>query len=165
MNSRQINFYLTSNDLRDLEAVVRPEMDIIPIEATCKDVPSVLESTIVKRMGEDRLQIFLCNPQQLSEIVVEPVKSQPYKLVDVLKSPAIEFLRCFESEVTLRRGRLYYIVNYLDDKGVLIRKNDTFVNWATLLFKIVKRELQRDNDGLYYGREAMELRGRLQFLT
>src|SRR5271165_6406182 len=100
MNSRQINFYLTSNDLRDLEAVVRPEMDIIPIEATCKDVPSVLESTIVKRMGEDRLQIFLCNPQQLSEIVVEPVKSQPYKLVDVLKSPAIEFLRCFESEVT-----------------------------------------------------------------
>lgn len=165
MKSRQINFYLTQHDQVELEERVLESAEWLPVAAThTGKMPKRLQTTLIHRMGDERLQIFVCHPSQYGELVSIDVPDQRYKLVDVVKSPAIEFARCFSSGKKLRRGRFYYVSRYFDDEGKIVAKDDKFLRWAEGLFKISKKALILDEQGMYLGQEAYEFRKDLEFL-
>lgn len=165
-NSRQFSFYMTQQDHAELEGCIRDQVDWTPLAGVTGDSrPHVLNTTIVSKMGQERLGIYLCQPARVDDVVLSQVAGQSDRFVEALRSPVIEFDRCYQSLDSLRLGRLYYVTSYFDDSGALISKDQGFLEWADRIFKAFRKHLVRQEDGYYYGPEAERLKGKLCFLT
>jgi hypothetical protein len=168
MMGRQINFFLTPEDLAAWEEKIRQSVPISLFEYRSESgKPEVLKFAAICNMGVSWLTIGLCNPDHLSDIHFKQVQSQSYRTLDLFRSPAIELSRCFYDGTKLRRGRLYYIRDYYSESGELVKRPSSFNEWAKSVFKITVKGLFRDPDlYAYIGKNALELRenGRLTFV-
>jgi len=160
MNSRQINFYLTSRDLLGLENQLRTKTEFLIVESVTRQArPEILDSLAIRNPEQDRLKICLVQRTKLDEIRLRDVPGQELKFVDELRSPVVEFIRCYETKKKIRAGRLYFVSRYFDPDGHLVSKDSGFVQWADGLLNLAKRRLRKDESSIYYyGQEAYDLR-------
>jgi hypothetical protein len=113
MSSRQINFFLTQTDQADLMRRLGPLGELAFIEGMAQGRhPQFLESAEVKQMGAETLQIFLARPEDVKDILFREARETTY--LDVVRSPVIEFNRCYRDQHLLRRGRLYFVTRYYE---------------------------------------------------
>ena len=160
MRGRQINVYLTPEDSDLLEKHIRSLVDFIAFE-WCASDSSVqrLLNTGIPKMGKSWLTIGLTRPEDIGNLVLRPMENRESSSVDILRSPAIEFTRCFFDGKVLRRGRLYYISEYYEQARA-VRKSDRFISWAGEVFKGSKSMLIRDSNlESYVGPHAKQLLG------
>jgi hypothetical protein len=150
MNSKQVNFFLTQVDQANLLNQFRAKRDFVVVRSRAQDGHlSLLDSAEVKEMGIEALQVHLARPVDLEAIQLNLVPNQPYMTINVLKSPVIEFDRCYQADGILRRGRLYFVTAYYS-AGTLIRKEEAFLNWASDLLTLTRRNLTKEPGSSFY---------------
>jgi hypothetical protein len=161
MKSRQLNFFLTQADQERLIKTLLEIEDFSIVESIALGkLPKILESASIKEMGNERLKVFLLNNGDMKNLVLTEYPNQPYKFVDVVRSPAIEFVRCYVEENIIRRGRFYFVKEYIDN-GVPKKKPDPFLEWGNQLLKLCRMHLIQSADNLVYlGPEALKLKER-----
>ena len=116
-------------------------------------------------MGAERLQIYLARPADVDAIRLNSMPGHPTMAVDVLRSPVVEFARCYHVGNRMRRGRLYFVTAYFDGCA-LIRKDNSFLEWASALIATTRRKLKKDAAlSTYFGQDALRLKaGGTEFL-
>ena len=160
MHSKQVNFYLTANDQARLLTCLRESVgEFTIVESIAEgDEPHPLEIAEVKRMGVDRLKLYLVRPDDVGAIKLNILRSQVYKAVDVVRSPVVEFARCYHADGRLRRGRMYFVTAYYDER-VLLHKDSAFLDWATALIATARKRLKKEPSlSSYVGEEARRLK-------
>jgi hypothetical protein len=165
MNSRQINFFLTAVDQAALLAHISAKHDFRIIHSLVQcEAPALLSSAEVKEMGVDRLKVYLARPEDLEAVHLNFVPNHNYKTIDVVKSPVIEFVRCYHVGEQLRRGRFYFVTSYYEG-GHLVKKERDFINWANGIIVASRRKLIKDTtSSFYFGDDAFALgRGNTNF--
>src|SRR5712692_10298591 len=120
MRSKQINFFLTAKDQSSLLEHFRSRGDFeIACSITYGCSVDLLETAEVREMGVEWLKVYLVRPNDLDGVRLNYLPNQNYKTVDIVRSLAIEFDRCYHAGQQLRRGRLYFVTAYYDG-GVLV---------------------------------------------
>lgn len=151
---KQVNFLLLPDDLKALEEELGRISPFVVLHSRSK-------SETVKRLGgldpdksgEDWLHMFLVRPEDVELVVTQPVAAQGYWSIDALRSPVVEFQRCFYDGHRLRRGRAYFVEQYYDANKQLTQKPEAFRVWAQSVLTAIRRKLQRQGAD-YIGSEA-----------
>lgn len=153
---RQFNFFLAPGDERSFEEALRKAGDAVFLAHTPgSSRPSEVPTSVVPRMGEEYLRIFLVRRHDLDH--VEDALERREAPSRVL--PVIEFDRCYRVTGLIRRGRLWFETRYFDDDGSTVRKTEDFIRWAERLFRFGKLALKRTETGDYAGASALRGRG------
>jgi hypothetical protein len=158
MNSRQVNFFLTAADQASLVRQFATREAFVVVQSLAQDDGVRLLKTVeIKEMGTEHLKVYLARPSDVGSIQLNAL--------DVVRSPVIEFVRCFHQGNLLRRGRLYFVTAYYDG-SVLTRKDHAFLEWANTFISTARRKLSRDRElQSYLGDEARSLRqGETEFV-
>lgn len=113
----------------------------------------MLETLDLLEQGQPWLYFFLVRADDVGSVVMRHVPAQGYWTVDVVKSPVIEFNRCFMGDHLLRRGRLYFLDTFYGVDGALVQKSDEFQNWAKSILRTTKRCLKKTG-AEYLGEDA-----------
>jgi len=120
--------------------------------------PRILKTTEIERMGQERLTVFLVRPADLGAVKLNTLHDSPPTTIDDLRSPVVEFARCYRDAKGLGRGRLYAVAAYYEDDR-LVSKDITFTRWATALMAVARRTLAKDPASFFYfGPEALRLK-------
>jgi len=65
----------------------------------------ILQTCIVQQMGQEALKIYIARTDDLDAIV--STGHEEFLFIDVLRSPVIEFSRCYMGEGRISDGRFY----------------------------------------------------------
>jgi len=157
MKSSQLNFFLTDNDQAELLENLDPLGTFVYVESLSRDGSlGILESAEIKRMGTDGLKIFISLAKYVNEIILK--QSSTATFVDDLRSPVVEFSRCYQDDQLVRRGRFYFAKSYFDRRAQ-VDKDQEFLEWGNSLVSRTRRLLKRDPESFaYFGREALRLK-------
>lgn len=155
MKSKQINFYILPEEQEWFESQLRQQGEFVVIrDLSSLSAPELADSTVVHEMGKERLRIYLARSSDVSCIVGRPIPAKSAWSIDEIRSPVVEFSRCyFDGRSLLRRGRLYVVTNYYDG-DCFVEKPTEFLDWAKSLLAIARRELVRRQDGDYITHRA-----------
>ena len=156
--AHQFSFYLTDEDTRALEQALQALSPLLILHSRSPSPkPLVLPSLDFKDGASSWIYFFLVRPEDLDKVVMRFVEAQDHWVVDVIRSPIIEFTKSFLKDGRLGRGRAYFKESYFDEADNLIKKEDSFILWASEVFRKAKKSLQKDGPD-YVGRCAAELR-------
>lgn len=154
--SHQLNFFLTPIDT---ESLVIKLKDITPLlilhHRSDGPNPHLLQSLDYYEESGPLLFFCLVRPEDLGLVVMKNIPGQGHWMIDVLRSPIIEFNKCFFDQKLLRRGRIYYNDWYYGANNSRINKNISFDKWAKSIFSTTRRALKRYNSD-YIGSDAQE---------
>lgn len=154
---RQINFYLTPTDTQELERFLRIREPLCVLHSRSPvNEPQVLQTTDLIQGGKQWLFFKLVRSTDIDQVLMEYVPAQGYWTIDELRSPVIEFNRCYIDDQALRRGRLYYTEKFYGADGAVVEKPEEFRAWAQALFRSTKKYLKK-KDVDYFGPEAEHL--------
>jgi hypothetical protein len=158
MRSSQLNFFLTRIDQEELLTKLDPLETFVYLESTARDGSlRILESAEINKMGSDRLRIFISLAKYVDEITLE--QSSATMFIDDLRSPVVEFSRCYQDDQCIRRGRFYFAKSYLDRRA-LVYKDQEFLEWGNSLISRARGILKKEPESFaYFGREAFRLKG------
>lgn len=154
---RQFTVFLNSQDVREIEDVLCP---VLPYRVACSEQkaerPVIIESLDPDALSCGSRTVVIFGPEEERHLLLTPVKRTYF--IDTLRSPVVEFSRCYQSDAFLRAGRFYFHSKFRGPGNIWIDKSPQFVAWATNLFKLVKASLVRELslDGAYVGRGARE---------
>lgn len=163
MNSGQINFYLHPDDQASFEAALRGCGELLVLQGLEASTRPVLSTTTsILEMGRENLRIYLVRPQDIGSVCGRQQPSGAWT-VDAMKSPVVEFSRCYFDGTGMRRGRLYAIFKYLGEDGQKVSKTKDFLQWARCLIKAARHSLTKRDDGDYVGPIAASVAGSIRF--
>jgi hypothetical protein len=157
MRSKQVNFYTTPNDERHLIDQIGHKMEFICMPSISQVEHGVKTSyeSIVKT---ENYNIYLLDESRLSDIKFLSAKERGIYYVDQLRSPAVQFSRCYCKDNIIRRGRFYFVTGYFDG-DTLVKKDKEFISLGNSILKVTKNYLHLDKStGDYYGGEALDLK-------
>lgn len=151
---KQINFILLPIDLKTLEKEIGKVGSFVVLHSRSN-------SSEVRRLNEldnelsseNWLYFFLVRPDDINLIITQYIESGNYWAIDGMRSPVIEFHKCFFDGKNIRRGRAYFVDKYYDSNNDLVQKADAFRSWASLVLKTIRKQLRR-RDYDYIGLEA-----------
>lgn len=155
---RQVNFYMLANDLARFEEWLQSNNEVFFINSRLS-TPEIqpLQTLAISKMGETPLMVYLARKSELSDLVIKVVSNQNYWKIDILRSPAVELMRCYYNENMVRRGRLYFQTGYYDSDGHWIEKPKEFLDWANSLLRWIRNHYQKDPEiDFYVGPSARE---------
>lgn len=151
---KQVNFVLLPSDLKVLEEELGHIGPFIVLHSRSKsEEVKRLGGLGTDKSGEDWLYLFLVRPEDVELVITQPVATQGYWSIDALRSPVIEFQRCFYDGHRLRRGRAYFVEEYYDANKHLVQKPEAFRIWAQSVLNTIRRKLRRQGAD-YFGSEA-----------
>jgi hypothetical protein len=153
---RQVNFYMLPEDLLEFEQMLRSKEDVYFVEYRLQEPKlKTMETLTVQEMGKSWLTCFLVRVCDAENLLYKYVPVQNYWHIDDDRSPAVELWRCYFDGSILRRGRLYFLPDFYDDKGQLVKKPEDFIKWANSLLQWVRKKYKRDPEtGFYIGPHA-----------
>lgn len=154
---RQVTFFLTPNDTDRLMAQLSLCSPFLILHSRSQlPTPKVVPSVNVREGDQDWLYFLLIRESDLEGVKLKEVSAQHYWSIDVLRSPVIEFNRCFFDGRILRRGRIWYETGFYGLNREWICKSADFITWAEKLLKTTRKCLTKDGSNLL-GQGAKEL--------
>lgn len=151
----QINFYATPADIAVLgAAAARVEPMLVLHDRSPTAAPRVLPSLDHHDGTQRQLHFSLVREQDLARVATEHVPTQGYWIVDVLRSPVLEFSSCFFDGKILRRGRIYYVDGFYGEDGAWVEKPESFRTWAKRVRAAIRKPLAKHGDFEYIGADA-----------
>ena len=155
---RQINFYLSNGDQEELARRLDATGCVYaagpPFESA--EIPVQSVSRFARWESGQQDPMLFQYPDARDVVLRRPNPELGY-FVDIVRSSAVEFSRCMTTNERISRGRLYYIVGFVDDDFSKFEKPSEFVKWAADLFKIVRKICIEKRKGDYIGREALAM--------
>jgi hypothetical protein len=150
MTSRQINFYVLPEEQLWFENIIRTAGPFLILCRIIKEgEPVLLQSTVVERFGDEDLTAYLIRRADLDKLVVTGAPKQTELFVDDLRSPVLQYSRCYFDGERVRRGRLYFVESYFDNHDKRVEKPDDFIKWGRNVLALVRKCLNRRDDGDY----------------
>ena len=140
MRSKQINFFITPDDMQEIDIFLKKENCIIVLN-NVSDPDMAFGFDIVKNK-EQLFQVYLTKEEFKKHISFKYISSQDYYYVYDTKSDVIEFsIGGFYpySNKELHRGRFYYVFEYYNDDGDTTQKSIEFIQWADDIVKKFKK--------------------------
>lgn len=148
MIGRQINFYLSNDDLDKIENYLK--QNNFKIISYAMPTPEVKELDSLKaKKGE--FTKFVVQESQIENIKSKFYEARNEYVVDIY-SPLIQFSASAydESANEFRRGRLYYVPQILTNENWQFQ-NEDFLKSAEKLFRWFKRNFKKIDDNIFYG--------------
>jgi hypothetical protein len=157
--SQQFIIYMTP---RDLPATARQIFKCGPYQVlhylSKNQEPRFVSGLEATELENFRLSLYLARPEDIGLVIMEEVPAQGYWTIDVIRSPVIQFSKCFFDGEKLRAGRLYVAKGYYGESGGWVEKPAEFLYWAQAVFKSVKKGLTYDSERrAYFGGDALSL--------
>lgn len=138
---RQVNFFLHTKDQPNFDTLLKSWDNLVLLSyKSFNGELSILQDSILKS-GQD-LRVCLARQEDLKDIKLEYITTKKYWLVDSLRCPVIEFDRCYCTDSTIGRGRLYFQPKYVADMQWVEKPHD-FVVWADNIIKTVRKKLKK----------------------
>ena len=156
---RQIQLYVVNSDLDVLmNAVTRIEPVAVVAYNLKQPEPEELVNLRMRGADEEHWCVYLCRRPDIGLLKLRHVEARGVWHVDIFGSPVIEVDRTFLDGNLCKRGRLYYVTQYVQgDRWV--EKPKAFIDWAERVFRATRSVFKRDRElGAYLGPEAMKLR-------
>ncbi len=148
MKSSQINFYLTKEDMLEVDAFIQEKGISIIQERNSSTKIETINSLgnldMCKKKGS-----LLTLPKEMDSIKSTFINKQNYYTVDIISSPVIEISPSFIYNNILSRGRLYYIKTYYNENNQYVDKPSEFLQTASELFKWIKKHFKPKNTSKY----------------
>lgn len=144
---KQARLFLLPDDYGDVQSAIerygraRFLPDPLPGQAV-----SSIDSLFLglEQMGKVNLTVFIAREQDLERVKTKFVPGQGYYVVDDLKSPVVEFTRCYFTGSLLRQGRIYFRTG----SGPANESADNdFARWANSILKGVIKDLEKEDIG------------------
>ena len=156
---RQIQIYAIDSDFDVLlDAIFKIEPVAVLTDDWKQPEPEELVDLRLRSVDEEHLRVYFCRRPDIGSLTVRHVEARGVWHVDVFGSPVIEVDRTFLDGNLCKRGRLYYLTQYVHDAG-WVEKPKAFTEWAERVFRATRAVLKRDRElGAYLGPEAMKLR-------
>lgn len=145
MKSSQLNFYLTREDILEIEEYIKKKgLFIIPQPLSREELQfsNSLTESDGKKIWSDK---YLVLKENQNSVKVKYISTQNYYLVDVLDSPVVEFGNCPIKNNVMSRGRIYYVKDIFDSSGKSIDKPSEFLLAASDLIKWIKKQFKPKN--------------------
>ncbi|MCB1159964.1 MAG: hypothetical protein H7A25_09430 [Leptospiraceae bacterium] len=143
MKSSQINFYMTDEDILEIDNYLKAQGLVIisayHSEKEIKVLPSLLVSENDKPIQKNRLILL---QEDLPHLKPGYIETKEMYNVDIMDSPVIEFSPGGIKENKFYRGRLYYVKDILNKKGQSEEKNAEFLKIASSLFRWIKKHFK-----------------------
>lgn len=135
MKSKQLNFYITPEDVDALYRLVR--------SIGWSVVPARLESDRVCLVDTNPLSSFLVLNDQLADIKTQAWGENGQYVVQIINSPVIEFwVPPVDLETcSIHRGRIYFTCECFND-SILVEKNKDFLNASKSLMLSIRKYLR-----------------------
>jgi hypothetical protein len=151
---KQVNFFMHPDDLAEFDAWLRNRDETVVL-ADCSQtpMPQLLSSVSIGRMGEESLRVFLVRSTDLPNVISRSIPNRGY-LIDGLRSPVVEFSRCYFDDKLLRRGRLYYDPGFWDEKKQWKTKVAAFSRWADAILRRIRSAYKTKQSSSYVGPSA-----------
>lgn len=153
---RQVNFYMIAEDLLEFEQMIRSREDVYFVEYRLPEPKlKTVETLAVQEMGKSWLDMFLVRKADSLNLLFTYVPVQNYWHIDDDRSPVVELSRCYFDGSIIRSGRLYFLTDFYDEGGRLVKKPGDFIKWADGLLRWVRKKYKKDPDtGFYVGPHA-----------
>jgi hypothetical protein len=147
---KQVNFYMTDDDEREVVAFVRASGNIA-IFKSVQTSPEILELVEMPPRGEPFwFALYLWNKDVSPIPKLNYIKEQDYYAVEEMESEVIQFHRCGMDAGRLVRGRLWAQMSYwrlTDNSPAVVNKSDAFSAWYERLANWIKRHSTRNDRG------------------
>lgn len=143
MSSKQINFYITPEDIFDINNFLL-ESECVFIKENTLETKSIFIDSLATK--EPLFKVGLSRSEFANKVQYKYLEAKNYYYLDVLRSYVIDFdLGGFYpySNKELHRGRFYYVFEYYGDDGNVVCKNAEFIEWADSMFKNLKSQFLR----------------------
>lgn len=139
MNKTQINFYLTKKDISELEFYLLENKYKIVSDTLINEQIQLVDT--LDDLSSSKKIIFL--PEDESELVISKTKSD-IRIINETTSPVVEYWNPikWENNLVMPRGRLYYTTHFYNSENQLVAKPETFLEFASGLFKWVKKNFK-----------------------
>lgn len=140
MKSSQINFYLSKEDIAELESfILSSGLQIIQDNPEKKDLIKIDSLT-----SETSSKKFIVRSEDVDKIQFIKTKNSGLFIIDQNNSPVIEFWNPtnWQNSKVMPRGRVYYIKDYYNTEGILTEKPHDFILTAETLFKWIKKQFK-----------------------
>jgi hypothetical protein len=156
--AHQFRLGLIQEDALEIDEILE-SLQIVPIRSSMRKLkPARLQTTAIRRMGAEKLLIYLVHEEDIEALVFRKKGDGPEWTIDSRRSPVVEFLRCFFDGKILRTGRLFYDSGYFRPSGAWEEKSEGFRHRAARLFQAMKKRLTYDRQlGVYLGNSAAKL--------
>lgn len=151
----QVNFYAIPEDIVHIEQKIREIESLAILHSRSNTAtPRIVPSLDFRESDQQWLFFHLVRESDLSCVVTRHVPSQSYWTIDVLRSPVIEFNRCYFDGRILRRGRVYYVDAFYGPDDAWMEKSEDFRLWAKSVLKIIRHCFKKHGSD-YIGNETL----------
>lgn len=156
MNSLQLNFFITPDDLKEIDIFFKEQKYITIKNNVLK--PEILPDYDLKGAAVEKIfEVYLTEQKFLKNISFKYLEEKNYYYVYERSSEVVQFsIGGFYpySDKELHRSRLYYVIKYYDANDQLVSKNEEFLQWANQFFKSFKKRFLKLSNGIYFSEKA-----------
>jgi hypothetical protein len=152
MNSKQLNFYSHPEEINKfIDFFLAKEAKITAEPYSSKNFELYHDADFLKTEKYIFRIILFKNNEDGKNLLTKFISTQNYFLFENMESNIIQFdYPTIKNKNFLYRGRFYFITAYWEN-GVLVKKDEEFINWATSILKKFKKEFlkakeQRTNE-------------------
>lgn len=144
MNTKQLNFFITNEDLLAISLFLK--------KANCSivrnNVSNINEAFVSANdiLNRNSFQLFILDEHCKNEVYFKYLESKAYYYIDIEKSAVIEFDFGGLFSKELHRSRFYYVCKYYNN-GEQVSKDSDFIKWGDSLLRNFKKQfLKKKND-------------------
>lgn len=153
MNSKQLNFFILPDDLREIELFLVNE-GVLFIPQPIYDKEQIYSPSIIRnpKPKKEFDQINLTKSDFSDKVLLKRIEQQGYYLMNIEQSLVIEFDTggFLYKPNQLERGRLYYITGFYNENRFFVKKDEQFIKWADKIFKEVKKRFLKKSESFEY---------------
>lgn len=143
MSSRQFGIYATPSDLTAITRLASGlAVPFVVLERYKRNQRTVIVADLAAASG---LACALTTQEHVRQIHWRVLQTGE-EMLDLTTSPVIDVLRPYFDGREMSRGRFYYTTAYYDEDQRLIRKPTSFLEWASDVFRVVKKGLTYDKN-------------------
>ncbi|MCP5499490.1 MAG: hypothetical protein H7A25_06275 [Leptospiraceae bacterium] len=143
MKGKQINFFLTPEDVKELDKYLSENEFVIIPQPLYKNKIELIDSLLYSPDNGEKIrpEKYIVSKNDLENIELSYIDTHRYHLIGLNdKNPAIEFTYISKApeDKKIKRGRLYY-TDVFYDNSELRKKNERFTESAKNLFTWFKK--------------------------
>jgi len=152
--SRQINFFVTQEDMRALIHAILSDGETVAIDSDGGGVsPRIMSDSEINEIITLGLRCYLSPRSLVSHIAIMGLCATRTRFIDDERSPVIQLFAGGVKEKKLSRGRIYVILRDDVESSIDGMIADYFLKWTKMIFGSIKKSLIRSGY-FYYGRDA-----------
>jgi hypothetical protein len=145
MNSRQINFYLTLDDIKKIDNYIK-ENDLLLIGKPSPDKNLLFaDSLLSEYSGNHKLRghKYILRREDVESVILNYVNTQKHYVIDVINSPVIEIWCSNFTGGSKKSDRIYYSKDALLKEPLrTVPKSPEFLQMADDFFKWFRKQFK-----------------------